>query len=80
MGCTQSDISRYKMGRIPSGEKLVALAAALGCTAESLFQDDEFPSARVQETPPIPEGINWKERAIAAERKLAKLRLLLEEP
>lgn len=38
-GCTQPDISRYlSVGRLPSGDKLVGIALALGTTAEALIQ------------------------------------------
>lgn len=63
-GCDQSAISDYTKGRIPSGEKLVQIAKALGTTAESLLGVEPLSTAESA----------WKSRAIVAEQKLEALK------
>lgn len=70
VGCTQSDISRWLKGRIPSGDKLVALAQALQCSAEYLITGKrEEPAAIMVRDDPI----DWRQRALSAEKKLASI-------
>jgi transcriptional regulator with XRE-family HTH domain len=82
VGCDQSDISRYLKGRIPSGEKLVKLATALGTTAETLLlgaalmhdlghMRQSMGSMVRDELEGQPDQIDWKSRALAAERRLS---------
>lgn len=63
-GCTQSAVSDYLRGRIPSGEILVSLARALGTTAESLLGLEQMEVAESA----------WKSRALAAEQKLSAVK------
>lgn len=69
-GCSQPDISRYLKGRVPSGEKLVALARALGTTAEVLLGFDPMPSAEP--------AADWRKEAEAAKLKVDLLKKGLE--
>lgn len=67
VGCAQPDISRYLKGRVPSGEKLVAIAQALGTTAECLL-GFETPSKKSDEVH------EWRRKAEIAEGKVAMLK------
>lgn len=67
-GCDQSAISGYLKGRIPSGDKLVALARALGCSAEALLEE----SSTIRETPSNGYGERVKKNAAQALRQAAK--------
>lgn len=71
IGCKQSDISRYLQGRIPSGDKLVALAGALGLSAEDLL------SASSVKFVGGGDAGDWRRRAETAERKLESLKRAL---
>ena len=64
-GCTQSAISLYLKGRIPSGEVMVKLARALGTTAEVLcgFQ-------------PLPKNDEVHEWRLKAEVAMGKVEML----
>lgn len=72
VGCTQSDISRYKTGRIPGGDKLVTLAHVLGCTAESLLTEQN--ELYVRETPIIHVSNERKDAQRALRSAARKLR------
>jgi transcriptional regulator with XRE-family HTH domain len=65
-GCSQPDISRYLKGRVPSGEKLVALARALGTTAESLLGFDPLPKSE--------DAHEWRRKADIAQGKVEMLK------
>lgn len=65
-GCSQPDVSRYLKGRVPSGEKLVALARALGTTAECLLGFDPLPKHD--------DVHEWRRKAEIAQGKVEMLR------
>jgi transcriptional regulator with XRE-family HTH domain len=69
-GCTQSAISLYLKGRIPSGEVLVKLARALGTTAEAL--------CGFQPLPKNEEVHEWRRKAEVALGKVAMLKSGME--
>jgi transcriptional regulator with XRE-family HTH domain len=64
--CTQSAISLYLKGRVPSGEILVTLARALGTTAEILCGFEPVPKNS--------ETHEWRRRAEIAEGKVTMLK------
>ena len=68
--CTQSAISLYLKGRIPSGEVLVKLARALGTTAEAL--------CGFQPLPKNDEVHAWRRKAEIAQGKVAILKSGME--
>ena len=75
-GCDQSAISGYLKGRVPNGEVLVSLARALGTTAEALL--GTAGESLVVREQPASYGIDWRQRALDAERKLVQLKSELE--
>lgn len=87
VGCTQSDISRYlTRDRIPSGDKLVELARALGTTAERLITgralainvDEPDPAAEIGLPPRRVVNREAVRLAVRAEEALRALRAELE--
>ena len=69
-GCTQSAVSLYLKGRIPSGDVLVKLARALGTTAEALCGLDPLPKSN--------EVHEWRLKAEVALGKVAMLKSGME--
>lgn len=68
-GCAQPAISEYLKGRVPSGDILVAIARALGTSAESLLGLKVFTRSEVGA---------WKQRAMNSEQKLDSLKSALQ--
>lgn len=69
-GCTQSAISLYLKGRIPSGDVLVRIARTLGTSAESL--------CGLQPLPKSDEMHEWRRKAEVAMGKVAMLKSGME--
>lgn len=73
-GLTHVAIGNYLKGRVPRYKEAKIIADVIGISVDDLLTPQNEDNVLREELPPI---INWKVRALEAERQLAALKTLL---
>lgn len=73
-GLTHVAIGNYMKGRVPRYKEAKIIADVIGISVDDLLTPQDSDNVLREEMPPI---INWKARALEAERQLATLKSLL---